>query len=102
MKCWIEGAWIDCVQTTALHARACQRVRGIETLCAMDVSGTVNATPLWGRKAQARLEVKLSAGDPLDDQHGAVAGGTTQQVGCFGAIDAWSCAEPLAAAVEGG
>ncbi len=67
----------------------------------MDVSGTVNATPLWGRKAQARLEVKLSAGDPLDDQHGAGAGGTTQQVGCFGAICARNCAEQLAAACEG-
>ena len=48
------------------------------------------------------LEVKLSAGDPLDDQHGAGAGGTTQQVGCFGAICACSCAEQLAAACEGG
>jgi hypothetical protein len=44
----------------------------------------------------------LSAGDPFDDQHGAGAGGATQQVGCFGAIWARSSAEQLAAACEGG
>jgi hypothetical protein len=68
----------------------------------MDVSGAVNAAPLWGREAQVWAEVKLSTRNPFDDQHGAGAGGTTQQVGCFGAICACSCAEQLAAACEGG
>ena len=43
----------------------------------------------------------MSVGDPFDDQHGAGAGGATQQVGCFGAIWARSSAEQLAAACEG-
>ena len=43
----------------------------------------------------------MSARDPLDDQHSAGAGGTTQLVGWFGAIGAGSCAEQLAAASEG-
>jgi hypothetical protein len=42
----------------------------------------------------------LSAGEPFDDQHGAGAGGTTWQVGSFGAI--WDSAEQLAAACKGG
>jgi hypothetical protein len=67
----------------------------------MDVSGAVNAAPLWGREAQVWAEVKLSTRNPFDDQHGAGAGGTTQQVGCFGAICARNCAEQLAAACEG-
>jgi hypothetical protein len=44
----------------------------------------------------------LSAGDSFDDQHGAGAGGTTQQVGCFEAIWARNGTEQLAAACEGG
>jgi hypothetical protein len=44
----------------------------------------------------------LSAGDPFDDPHGAGAGGTTWQVGCFGAIRGRNSAEQLAAASEGG
>jgi len=44
----------------------------------------------------------LSTGDPFDDQHGAGAGGATQQVGCFGATWARNGAEQLAAACEGG
>jgi hypothetical protein len=65
-------------------------------------SGAVNAAPLWGRKADAWLEVKLSAGDPFDYQHGAGAGGTTHLVRCFGAICAGRCAEQLAEACEHG
>ena len=79
-KCRIEGAWTACGHTAVMHARACPCVRGIETLWAMDVSGAVNAAPLWGREAQVWLEVKLSTRNPFDDQHGAGAGGTTQQV----------------------
>ena len=67
----------------------------------MDVSGAVNAAPLWGREIQVGLELKLSAREPFDDQHGAGAGRTTQQVGCFGAICAFHCAEQLAATCEG-
>jgi hypothetical protein len=68
----------------------------------MDVSGAVNAAPLWGREIQVGLELKLNTREPFDDQHGAGAGGTTQQVGCFGAICAFHCAEQLAATCEGG
>jgi hypothetical protein len=68
----------------------------------MDVSGGVNAAPLWGREIQVWPEVKLSTRQPFDDQHGAGAGGTTQQVRCFGAICACHCAEQLAATCEGG
>ena len=68
----------------------------------MDVSGAVKAAPLWGRKIQVWLEVKLSTRDPFDNQHGTGAGGTTQQVRCFGAICAFHCAEQLAATCEGG
>ena len=67
----------------------------------MDVSGAVNAAPLWGREIQVGLELKLSAREPFDDQRGAGAGRTTQQVGCFGAICAFHCAEQLAATCEG-
>jgi hypothetical protein len=68
----------------------------------MDVSGAVNTAPLWGREIQLWLEVKLSTREPFDDQHGGGAGGTTQQVRCFGAICAFHCAEQLAATCEGG
>jgi hypothetical protein len=54
------------------------------------------------RKIQVWLEVKLSARDPFDNQHGTGAGGTTQQVRCCGAICAFHCAEQLAATCEGG
>ena len=46
------------------------------------------------------LEEKLSAGERFDDQHGAGAGGTTWQVGGFGAIWAGDSAEQLAAALD--
>jgi hypothetical protein len=36
-ECRIAGAWTACGHTTALHVRACQRVRGVETLYAVDV-----------------------------------------------------------------
>jgi hypothetical protein len=89
----LESLWADC-------GPAC--VRGIETLWGMDVSGAVNAAPLWGREIQVWLEVKLSTREPFDDQHGAGAGGTTRQVRCFGEICACHCAEQLAATCEGG
>jgi hypothetical protein len=48
-----------------------------------------------GSDAQVCSEVKLSARDPFNDQHGAGAGGTTQLVCCFGAIWARNRAERL-------
>ena len=52
----------------------------------MDVSGAVNAAPLWGSEIQVWAEVKLSTRDAFDDQHGAGADRTTQQVRGFGAL----------------
>jgi hypothetical protein len=92
-KCRIEGVWGACGHTAALHACACNCGREIETLWAMDVSGAVNAAPLCGREIQVWLEVKLSTRNPFDDQHGAGADGTMQQVCCFGAICARNCAD---------
>ena len=66
----------------------------------MDVLRTVNAASLWSGGAQVRLEVKLSAGEPFDDQHGCRACGTTWQGRCFGALCRCNCAEQLAAALE--
>jgi hypothetical protein len=36
-ECRKQGAWKACEHTTALHARACHRATGAETLWAMDV-----------------------------------------------------------------
>ena len=68
----------------------------------MDVSGAVNAAPLWGSEIQVWAEVKLSTRDAFDDQHGAGADRTTQQVRGFGALCACRCAEQLAATCESG
>ena len=42
----------------------------------------------------------MSAAEPLDDQHGTGACGTTQLIGYFGAIRDGSCAKQLAATLE--
>ena len=68
----------------------------------MEISRTVIAALLWNGGAHVWPEVKLSTRDPFDDQHGAGACGTAQQVGCFGAIWGRNSAEQLAAACEGG
>jgi hypothetical protein len=89
----IKGTWTALRHTTALHAQAYRRATVLETLRAMDVLGAVNAAPLWGSKASIWSEVKLSAGEPFDNQHNAGTDGTTRQVRCFGAICACDCAE---------
>jgi hypothetical protein len=58
----------------------------------MDISGALRAVPPRGREIQVWLEVKLSTRERFDDQHGARADGTMQQVRCFGAICACHCA----------
>ena len=72
-KCRIEGAWKACGHTAALHSGACHCEREIEMLWALDVSGAVNAAPLWGGEIQVWLEVKLSTRDPFDEQHGVTS-----------------------------
>ena len=47
-------------------------------------------------------EVKLSAGDPFNDQHSPGANRTAHQVGRLGVISAGCWAQQLAAACEGG
>jgi hypothetical protein len=82
---------------------ACEACRGairLDKSRAMNVLRTVNAAPLWGGDAQVRLEVKLSAGKPFDDQHDCRAGWATRQGRCFGALCRCNCTERLAAALE--
>ena len=49
----------------------------IETSCAIGISGGVKAAPLGIRHGQGRLEIKLAAGQPFNDEHGAGANRTS-------------------------
>ena len=85
-----------------MHARACHGASGVDESWAMDVLRAVNAAPLRGCGVLVWTEVKLSAGDPFNDQHGSGANRTSHQVVCRREISAGRCAQQLAAACEGG
>lgn len=54
----------------------------IEISCAVGMSGGVKAAPLGIRLGLGRLEIKLAAGEPFDDEHGTGANRTAQMGGC--------------------
>ena len=69
----------------------------IETSCAIGISGGVKAAPLGIRYGEGRLEIKLAAGEPFDDEHGAGANRTSQMSCCVRLVCAVR-AEQIAAA----
>ena len=69
----------------------------IETSCAIGISGGVEAAPLGIRHGQGRLEIKLAAGQPFNNEHGAGANRTSQISGCLRLVCAVR-AEQIAAA----
>ena len=48
---------------------ACDR-RMIKTICAVDLSGGINAAPMWMRQYQDSAEMKLPTAQPFDEEHG--------------------------------
>ena len=67
-----------------VHGRAGTHLQqtSIETSCAIGISGGVKAAPLWIRHGQGRLEIKLAAGQPFNNEHGTGANRTSQMSCC--------------------
>jgi hypothetical protein len=69
----------------------------IETSCAIGMSGGVKTAPLWIRHGQGRLEIKLAAGQPFNNEHGTGAN-RTSQMSCWVRLVCAVRAEQIAAA----
>jgi len=68
----------------------------IETSCAIGISGGVKAAPLGIRPGLGRLEIKLAAGEPFDDEQGTGAHRTSEMSCCVRVV--WAVrAEQIAA-----
>jgi hypothetical protein len=69
----------------------------METSCVIGISGGVKTAPLWIRHSQGRVEIKLAAGQPFNNEHGTGANRTSQMSCCVRLVCAVR-AEPIAAA----
>jgi hypothetical protein len=69
----------------------------METSCVIGISGGVKTAPLWIRYSQGRVEIKLAAGQPFNNEHGTGANRTSQMSCCVRLVCAVR-AEPIAAA----
>jgi hypothetical protein len=56
---------------------ACDR-RMIEKSCAVDLSGGINAAPMWMRQYQDSAEMKLPTAQPFDEEHGTGKQGSSR------------------------
>ena len=68
-----------------------------KTSCAVGISGGVKAAPLGIRHGQGRLEIKLAAGQPFNNEHRTGANRTSPMSWCVRLVGAVR-AEQIAAA----
>jgi hypothetical protein len=75
-------------RTRAWRAGTHLQQRLIETSCAIGISGGVKTAPLGIRHGdgQGRLEIKLAAGQPFNNEHGTGANRTSQMSCCVGLV----------------
>ena len=75
-------------RTRAWRAGTHLRQTLIETSCAIGISGGVKTAPLWIRHGQGRLEIKLAAGQPFNNEHRTGANRTSPMSWCVRLVDA--------------
>ena len=84
-------------QTRAWRAGTHLQQTLIETSCAIGISGGVKAAPVGIGHGQGRLEIKLAAGQPFNNEHGTGAN-RTSQMSCSVRLVGALRAEQIAAA----